>query len=137
MPTSRTGKRTSKRGFTLIELVVSVLIMATGLLLLLVSIRQGLQTGQTALRDLEDSIQAGNAAGAGLAGLAAEGEESETAAWEASVEQPRPDLKFTRISPARRESGPIVWISTLEPVEKETGTETGEGTGGRAESPKP
>jgi len=109
--------------------------MATGLLLLLVSIRQGLQTGQTALRDLEDSIQAGNAAGAALAGLETTEEESDTEAWEASVEEPRPDLKFTRIAPARRETGPVVWISTLEPVEKETGA--GEGTGTRTESPKP
>ena len=116
-PTSIIGKQLSshKQGFTLVEVVVALAIIATSLLLLLTAIRQGLSRLEACRSEFQSCLSMQTAVSAFSGGISLPSEEND---WVAEESEPRPGLKIVRLQRGSGE-GVRVWASKLlseEPV---------------------
>lgn len=111
MRISRVGKKKSRQGFTLIEVMVSLFILATGFIFLLVTIRRGLTLSEMSHTEFQSSL-AGETVISGLPYYGI-GLDSGTA-WKAEEIMLRPELKVIGLTDENKKSGTKLWISRLE-----------------------
>ena len=106
---SRVGKRLSsyKQGFTLVEVVVALAIIATSLLLLLTAIRQGLSHLEFCRSEFQSCLSMRTVVSAFSGGISPPPEEEN---WVSEESEPRPGLKIIRFQRGSGE-GVRVWVS--------------------------
>ncbi|MFH0796545.1 MAG: prepilin-type N-terminal cleavage/methylation domain-containing protein [Candidatus Omnitrophota bacterium] len=120
MRTSRVGKNRSRQGpapacfrqgFTLIEIMVSLFILATGFIFLLVTVRRGLTLSEMSRTEFQSSL-AGETM---LSGLPYYGISPDSGtAWKSEEVMLRPGLKVILLSDEGRKPGTKLWVSRLE-----------------------
>ena len=106
---SRVGKQTSsyKQGFTLVEVVVALAIIATSLLFLLTAIRQGLVRLEVCRSEFQSCLSMQTVVSAFAGGINQTPEEEN---WVSEESEPRPGLKIIRFQRGSGE-GVRVWVS--------------------------
>ena len=120
-PTLKVGKQPNnrrsiplndKQGFTLVEVVVALAIIATSLLLLLTAIRQGLSRLEACRSEFKSCLSMQTVVSVFSGGISLSSEDNN---WVAEESEPRPGLKIIRL---QRESGEgaRVWASKKEPL---------------------
>jgi len=110
----RAGKQTSsyKQGFTLVEVVVALAIIATSLLLLLITIRQGLNRLEVCRSEFQSCLSMQTVVSAFFYGISLSSEDNN---WVVEEFEPRPSLKIVRLQRGSGE-GIRVWVSKKEPA---------------------
>jgi prepilin-type N-terminal cleavage/methylation domain-containing protein len=101
-----------KQGFTLVEVVVALAIIATSLLLLLTAIRQGLSRLESCRSEFQSCLSAQTVVSTFSGGISPPSGEED---WVAVESEPRPGLKIVRLQRGNGE-GLKVWVSKKEPA---------------------
>ena len=101
-----------KQGFTLVEVVVALAIIATSLLLLLTAIRQGLSRLEVCRSEFQSCLSMQTGVSAFPGGISPSSEDNN---WVVEELEPRPGLKIVRLQRGRGE-GIRVWTSKKEPA---------------------
>ncbi|MFH2069201.1 MAG: prepilin-type N-terminal cleavage/methylation domain-containing protein [Candidatus Omnitrophota bacterium] len=111
---SKIGKQSSsyKQGFTLVEVVVALAIVAASLLLLLTAIRQGLSRLEACRSEFQSCLSMQTVVSAFSGGISPPSNDN---SWFVEESEPRPGLKIVRLQRGRGE-GTRVWVSKKEPV---------------------
>jgi len=100
----------SKQGFTLIEVMVSLFILATGFIFLLVTIRRGLTLSEMSHTEFQSSL-AGETV---ISGLPYYGISLDSGtAWKTEEVMLRPELKVICLTDENKKSGTKLWVSRL------------------------
>ncbi|MCX5642288.1 MAG: type II secretion system protein [Candidatus Omnitrophica bacterium] len=99
-----------KQGFTLVEIVVALAIIATSLLFLLTAIRQGLSRLEVCRSEFQSCLSMQTVVSAFSGGVSLPSDDN---SWVAQESEPRPGLKIVRF---QRENGKgaSVWASKKE-----------------------
>jgi len=103
-----------KRGFTLVEVVVALAIIATSLLLLLAAIRQGLSHLEVCRSEFESCLSMQTAVSTNSVGTSPSSEDNNLVSEESELQ---PGLKIVRLRQASGE-GVSVWVSKKESAEE-------------------
>ena len=120
-PTLKVGKQPNnrrpiplndKQGFTLVEVVVALAIIATSLLLLLTAIRQGLSRLEVCRSEFQSCLSMQTVVSAFSCGISPLPEDNN---WVAEESESRPGLKIVRLQRGNGE-GVRVWVSKIEPA---------------------